>query len=377
MSNASSPVSHGPQDGTHRRPYEAIQWRDDALWLLDQTSLPWRVDYRRITDGDSACEAIRALRVRGAPAIGIAAAYSIAAVSHALDPRTDLVTAFVEVEGTAAALAATRPTAVNLRWAIDRVRAAVTGATTSAEVAAITLATARTIHAEQASADIAMAAAGAALLGNEPSLVITHCNTGPLATGGGGTALGVIIEAQRRGLISEVLVDETRPRLQGARLTSWELKQHGVPHHVITDGAAAGLLGSRGVGAAFVGADRIAANGDTANKVGTFPLALACQYHGVPFYVVAPLSTFDLATADGVSIAVEERDPAEVLEAEGVRLAAPSASALNPAFDVTPAALVTAFITELGVLRPPFAATLRQALGARGATIPVESVHLT
>ncbi len=357
MSNARS-----PQDPAPRPPYEAIRWRDGSLAVLDQTRLPWAVEYHPVADLDAACEAIRTLRVRGAPAIGIAAAYALAleaAAATDLDPAS----ARTHVEAAAAALAETRPTAINLRWALDRALAASVDAATASDLARAILEAARAIHLEQRAADEAMADAGARLLeGARAATVITHCNTGPLATGGGGTALGVIIEAHRRGLVSDVLVDETRPRLQGARLTAWELQQHRIPHHVIADGAAAGLLASRAVAAAFVGADRIAANGDTANKVGTFSLALACRYHDIPFYVVAPRSTFDLATPSGAAIPIEERDPEEVLAVEGARLAAPGASALNPAFDVTPADLVTAFITEAGVLRPPYERTLAGAL---------------
>ncbi len=232
------------------------------------------------------------------------------------------------------------------------------------------------LHEEQIDADSAMAAAVCELLATDgrgmPATLITHCNTGPLATGGGGTALGAAIEAHRRGLVADVLVDETRPRLQGALLTAWELGRNGVPSHVIVDGAAASLIGHLGVRAALVGADRIAANGDTANKIGTLGLALACAHHGVPLYVVAPLSTVDLAADDGAAIPVEERDAREVLEAGGAALAAPGARALNPSFDVTPAALVAAIVTERGVLRPPYtsslAATVAGAASGEGET---------
>jgi methylthioribose-1-phosphate isomerase len=361
MANARSPDARAPA-----APYEPIRWRDGVLSLLDQTRLPWALEYVRIEDSAAACEAIRTMRVRGAPAVGIAAAYALALdASHSA--HLPLEVARARIQAAAGALAATRPTAVNLRWAIDRVRVAVEAASDASSIAAGALNAARAIHGAQAAADAAMARAGAALLEAGPAAaatVITHCNTGPLATGGGGTALGVIIEAHRRGLVGSVLVDETRPRLQGARLTSWELQQHGVPHHVIADGAAASLLAARNVTAAFVGADRIAANGDTANKIGTFALALACQYHRVPFYVVAPLSTVDLATLDGAAIVIEGRDAEEVLAADGTRLAAPGARALNPAFDVTPAELITAIVTEAGVMRPPFGPALAGAVGA-------------
>jgi methylthioribose-1-phosphate isomerase len=293
------------------------------------------------------------MRVRGAPAIGIAAAYTLAVVAHSKDGED--LRASLQQAGDA--LIGTRPTAVNLSWAVERVLAAIEDCPNDEAVRAAVLAEAQRIHEEQIEADLAMAEAGAALV-PPGSTVITHCNTGPLATGGLGTALGVVIEAHRQGRVVEVLVDETRPRLQGARLTSWELLQHDVPHHVIADGAAAALMSRRPIAAAFVGADRIAANGDTANKVGTYGLAIACRHHGVPFYVVAPVSTIDPRAADGSVIPVEERDEAEVLSAGLERLAPEGAHALNPAFDVTPADLITAIVTERGVLRPPFGAAI-------------------
>jgi len=330
------------------QPYEVIAWRDGALILLDQTMLPHRVEYVHIESLEAGCEAIRTMRVRGAPAIGIAAAYTLAVVAHA--ERAELR---VLLQQAGDALIATRPTAVNLGWAVERVLAAIEHCPTDEAMRAAVLAEAQRIHEEQIEADLAMAEAGAALV-PPGSTVITHCNTGPLATGGLGTALGVVIEAHRQGRVVEVLADETRPRLQGARLTSWELLQHDVPHHVIADGAAAALMSRRPIAAAFVGADRIAANGDTANKIGTYGLAIACRHHGVPFYVVAPVSTTDPRAADGSAIPVEERDESEVLSAGLERLAPAHAHALNPAFDVTPADLITAIVTERGVLRPAF-----------------------
>jgi methylthioribose-1-phosphate isomerase len=358
-------------------PYEAVGWHEGRLRLLDQTLLPADERYLEIADLDAACEAIRSMRVRGAPAIGIAAGYALAAEAARLAPHASGEAQLREaLEAVAERLGATRPTAVNLRWALDRVLAAVASAETPEAVAAVAEAEASRLHEQQRDADWAMADAACALLSPpddeaaRAATVITHCNTGPLATGGLGTALGAVIEAHRRGLVADVLVDETRPRLQGARLTAWELARHGVPAHVIADGAAAWLVGQRGVTAALVGADRIAANGDTANKVGTLGLALACAHHGVPLYVVAPLSTVDLATADGAAIPVEERDEREVLEADGVALATPDARALNPAFDVTPAALITAIVTERGVLRSPYGRSLADSLAARPATAP-------
>lgn len=349
--------------------YTVIEWHDGAPRILDQTRLPFELTYRRLEDLDAACEAIRTMRVRGAPLIGITAAYALVRHAHQLTAdaagASDTSRAMSEA---GARLQGTRPTAVNLEWAVQRVLEACRHEETPEGVTAAALDTARAIHEEQRAADARTASLAASLLeGPEARRVITHCNTGPLATGGLGSALGGVIEAFRRGLVLDVLVDETRPRLQGARLTAWELAQHEVPHRVIADGAAASLLARRDVAAALVGADRIAANGDVANKVGTLGLALACAHFGVPFYVVAPLSTLSPRTPSGDAIPIEERDPAEVLALDGHRIASTGALAENPAFDVTPAALVTAIVTEAGVLRPPYDEAIRDALAGHGA----------
>lgn len=341
-------------------PYVPVAWQEGCVRLLDQTRLPEEAVAIDLDSVDEVAEAITTMRVRGAPAIGVTAAYGLA-LAAASAPAGGVHAA---IEAAATRLGATRPTAVNLRWAIDRVLTATRGLPDT-EAAAAALATARAVHDAQVEADRRAARAGAALLPPD-SVVLTHCNTGPLATGGLGSALGVVIEAYRQGRVRHVIADETRPRLQGARLTAWELQQHGVPFDVIADGAAASLILGGRVQAAIVGADRIAANGDTANKVGTLAVALAAQAAGIPFYVAAPLSTFDPHTPDGSAIPIEERDPAEVLAPGGVRLAAPAATALNPAFDVTPARFVTAFITEAGVLRPPFDERIRAALAGGG-----------
>jgi len=321
-------------------PIAPIVWQGRSLRFIDQTRLPGDVDVVETADWRRVAEAIRRLEVRGAPLIGIAAAYGLALAAQAGE----------DVRAVAAALVATRPTAVNLRWAVERVLA---GARTADAVAVAACA----IHEEQRDADGRMAAIGAGLL-PAGAVVLTHCNTGALATGATGTALGVIKSAYAQGRISRVLVDETRPLLQGARLTAWELGRAGVPYDIIADGAAAGCIARGGVQAVLVGADRIAGNGDTANKVGTYGLALAAAANDVPFYVVAPTSTIDSAAATGESIRVEERDADEVLEFHGVRVAPPDASALNPAFDVTPARYITAIITEAGVARPPYGAAI-------------------
>ncbi len=318
---------------------QPIEWRDGVLRILDQTRLPSELRYVETRDYRDVAAAIRTLALRGAPLIGIAAAYGVALAAHAgsLDEGAD-------------ALAAARPTAVNLRWAVERVRRATDP-----------VAEARRIHVEQIACDLRTGELGAALI-PEGAAVLTHCNTGSLATGGIGSALGVIKTAHWQHKRISVLVDETRPLLQGARLTSWELRAEAIPHHVIVDGAAAGLIARGLVQAVVVGGDSIAANGDTANKVGTYGLALAARAHAVPFYVVAPASTIDLATPHGGAIEIEHRAEDEVLHAAGARIAPEGARALNPAFDVTPADLITSIITERGGLRPPYSASLAGAL---------------
>jgi methylthioribose-1-phosphate isomerase len=319
-----------------------VRYENGTLRLLDQTLLPGDFRYVDTDDWREVSEAIRQLRVRGAPLIGIAAAYGLALAARK-----------GELQGAARGLATTRPTAVNLRWAIDRVLAAAE----SGHVVIAAEAAARRIHEEQMESDERMGELGAGLLPDHAA-VLTHCNTGTLATGGIGTALGVIKTAHRQGRIRIVLVDETRPLLQGSRLTAWELGREGIDYEVIVDGAAAGLIGSGAVDAVLVGADRIAANGDTANKVGTYGLALAAQAHDVPFYVVAPVSTIDAAMSSGARITIEYRDGDEVLSFGGARTAPEDASALNLAFDVTPSALISAIVTERGVLQAPFDAAI-------------------
>ena len=329
-----------------------IEYHDGVLRFVDQTRLPAELRYVQTRDPAEVAAAIRGLAIRGAPLIGIAAAYALALAARAGQ----------NLRAAADELAATRPTAVNLRWALDRVLAASTGDSARAEAEAVR------IHEEQVTADVRMGEHGAALV--EPgATLLTHCNAGALATGGIGTALGVVKIAHWQGKRVRALVDETRPLLQGARLTAWELAREGVPYEIIVDAAAAGLIARGDVQAVLVGADRIAANGDVANKVGTYGLALAAQAHGVPFYVVAPASTIDPATPDGARITIEERDGDEVLTVASTRVAPAGSAARNPAFDVTPASLVTAIITERGVLRPPHGAAIASAL-AKTAVAP-------
>ena len=301
--------------------------------LLDQRRLPDEEVELSCGSAAEVAEAIRTLAVRGAPAIGVAAAYGYALAARRGE---DLDAAF-------AVLASSRPTAVNLEWALREVRGSDDPA-----------ARARELHAEEVERCRQMSAHAAGLVG-EGSRALTHCNTGALATGGVGTALGALREAWARGLLRHVFVDETRPLLQGARLTAWELEAAGIPHTLIADSAAGGLLAAGEVDYVFVGADRIAASGDTANKVGTYPLAVLAARHEVPFYVVAPSSSVDLGVATGAEIPIEQRDPAEVSS---------RFPAWNPAFDVTPAELVAAIVTEHGIHRAPYAESLAQAVPA-------------
>jgi methylthioribose-1-phosphate isomerase len=307
-----------------------LRFAGGVLWILDQRALPNREDWLRCERPAEVAEAIRTLAVRGAPAIGLAAAYGMALAGED------------DFEAAADELAGTRPTAVNLRWAIERAREAGPGGA---------LDVAQRLQAEQEAADRRLAELGAERFA-EHDLALTHCNTGPLATGGYGTAGGVLRAAWEAGRLAQVWVSETRPLLQGARLTAWELEREGIPFRVVTDGSAGSLMAGGLVDRVVVGADRIAANGDVANKVGTYPLAVLARHHGIPFYVAAPVSTLDPATADGAAIPIEERDPEEVVS---------GTPALNMAFDVTPAELVGAIFTEAGVLEPPYPDAIRRA----------------
>lgn len=346
----------------------------DALHLLDQRALPGEVRYLACRTAAETAAAIKSLVVRGAPAIGVAAAFGVVlGAKRAIEAGDDLDAA---LDAAHTVLAASRPTAVNLFWALDemrRVRAALPGATTRQTQAELERA-ARRIHDDDIASCRAMGEFGAALF-PERARVLTHCNAGALATAGYGTALGVIRSAHRMGKIDRVFADETRPVLQGARLTAWELVNEGIPATLITD-SMAGYLMSRGeINCVVVGADRIAANGDVINKIGTYTVAVLARQHGIPFFVAAPRSTFDLAMPDGASVVIEERDPAEVLELGGVRTAPRGIEVRNPAFDVTPAPLVTAIICETGVARAPLSETLRELAGrtldstGRGATV--------
>jgi methylthioribose-1-phosphate isomerase len=323
-----------------------LRWRDGALEILDQTRLPAEEAWIRCATPDEVADAIRRLAVRGAPAIGIAAAYGLALAG----PSASNVERAIELLGS------TRPTAVNLRWALERGRRAFEEGGAEA-----LLPLAERIAEEQREADRRIAVHGAALFAQHER-VLTHCNTGGLATGGRGTALGAIEAAWEAERVELVWVDETRPLLQGARLTTYELGAVGIPYRLVAD-SSAGVLMTRGlVDRVIVGADRIAANGDVANKIGTYPLAVLARRHDIPFCVAAPLSTIDADTASGDEIELEQRDPAEIRSFGSAQVAPADAEAVNWAFDVTPHDLVTAIVTEAGVLEAPYDRSIADVL---------------
>ncbi|MBV8356020.1 MAG: S-methyl-5-thioribose-1-phosphate isomerase [Candidatus Eremiobacteraeota bacterium] len=312
-------------------PLEPIAWEGDAIAYVDQRLLPRELVVRRATSIDEVVEAIRTLAVRGAPAIGIFGAYAVALAARQFTAEgSERERAFLRIREA-------RPTAVNLGWAVDRVRARADGGY---------LEEARAIHDEQRTIDGLIGQAAVDLFRRKAN-VFTHCNTGALATGGEGTALGALVAAHRAGKALHVYASETRPLLQGARLTMYELRAAGIPATLVVDSAAALVMREKKIDLVIVGADRIARNGDVANKIGTYGLALAAAYHGVPFYVAAPRSTFDFTIASGEGIPIEERSPEEI------RITSED-DAYNPAFDVTPGRLVTAFVTEYGIVRPPY-----------------------
>ena len=347
-------------------PFPVVAWDDGEVVLIDQTVLPDRLAWRRCGDIPTLCQAIVELAVRGAPAIGVAAAYGLALSWHLAARRGgDTAAMLVCLENDRRLLAATRPTAVNLFWALDRVgslaRSLVAEGGSPEQIGNAILTEARRVLDEDIAMCRALGRAGAELL-PDVATVLTHCNAGGLATGGYGTAVGVVYGAREAGKTIRVFADETRPLLQGARLTAWELADQGIDVTVICDSAAATVLRQGRIDAVITGADRIAANGDAANKIGTYPLAVLAARHDVPVYIAAPASTFDPDTPAGEEIVIEERDPAEVHCWGETRVTPEAAAAWNPAFDVTPAELITAFITEHGVLRPPFTESLGPVL---------------
>ncbi|HEX5588743.1 MAG TPA: S-methyl-5-thioribose-1-phosphate isomerase [Candidatus Limnocylindrales bacterium] len=370
----------GDRDATAAAPAAPTGFRtpfrfdaDDTLLVIDQRELPEALVELPVKNAYDGARVIRDMAVRGAPAIGQVAALSLALsgwLARNAPPRSREAI----VRAAAKALAGARPTAVNLGWAVGRVMAAfdasVAAGATGPQIAAAMRAEADRIVFEATDDHGRLADFGLAALpnvGDRELRILTHCNTGPLACGQFGTALGVVQAAHHAERPVHVWVDETRPYLQGARLTAWELAQAGVPHTLIADGAAGSLIAAGRVDAILVGADRVAANGDTANKVGTYPLAVLAARHGVPFYVCAPMSSVDLDTPDGTAIQIEERPAREITEIRGQRIAPIGTAVWNPAFDVTPAELVSGIVTDEGVLRPPYEAALRAAASSREA----------
>jgi methylthioribose-1-phosphate isomerase len=339
-----------------------LTWTDEGVRFIDQTKLPLEESYVLATNYEQVADVIVTMVVRGAPAIGVSAAYGVAL--GAKGTRAASTDEFApEFERICARLASTRPTAVNLFWAIDRMKGLFANLRESGvtldDVKKRLLAEAHAMYNEDIAACKAMGAFGGELLPEEGG-VLTHCNAGALATCGYGTALGVIRSAVEQGKSIHVYADETRPFLQGARLTAWELMADGIPTTVICDNMAASLMRAGRIQAVVVGADRIAANGDTANKIGTYNVAILAREHGIPFYVAAPWSTIDLATPTGDAIPIEERPAVEVTHHGGKQLTPNGVDICNPAFDVTPARLVTAIVTERGVLRAPYSASLKK-----------------
>ena len=341
---------------------ETLRWTGDRLELIDQRLLPSKVEYVSCRDAGEVARAIRDMVVRGAPAIGCAAAFGMAleARRSAALMRTDFD---ARLRMAREVLAQSRPTAVNLFWALERMSrcCTATGSLACATSADALVAEAKLIFNEDLAANIAMGRAGSALV-PDGARIMTHCNAGALATAGHGTALGVIRSARDQGKRISVIANETRPLLQGARLTAWELVQEGIPVTLITDNMAGHMMQRGMVDLILVGADRVAANGDVANKIGTYPLAVLAGRHGIPFYVAAPTSTIDVAIANGSGIPIEERGAEEVTGYGGIRWAPPGVSVANPAFDVTPAQLITALITERGAVRSPDERRIRELL---------------
>ncbi|MDD3023596.1 MAG: S-methyl-5-thioribose-1-phosphate isomerase [Syntrophomonadaceae bacterium] len=338
---------------------KTIFFEDQKLRILDQSQLPERVAYLNCSTVEELSTAIKTLKLRGAPLIGVAAAFGLAmAVTDYKGPADSLEEYFQKIKSL---LASTRPTAVNLFWALERMDKVfqVNKAATQQAIALFLRKEAEHMFAEDININHSIGEYGQSLL-NANCRIMTICNAGALATCGYGTALGVIRSAARRNKIEQVWVCETRPVLQGSRLTAWELKQDSIPLTLITDSMAGYTMSLGKVDAVIAGADRIAANGDTANKIGTYSLAVLARHNNIPFYIAAPLSTLDLSRSDGLQIPVEERDPEEIRQIKGVQLSLPDVEVFNPAFDITPNELITAIITEKGVIRKPFERELKK-----------------
>ncbi len=332
--------------------YLPVEWLGDRVRILDQTRLPQEEIYLEFGDYQDVALAIKDLKIRGAPAIGVAGAY--AAALGALSIEASSIDRFrAELRDIIRDIAATRPTAKNLFYALDRMRQAAGAGDSVKEIKAALVREAIKIHGEEAASTEKLSRFGAELI-KTGSTVLTHCNTGPLATTGCGTALGVIKRAWEQGKVTGVMATETRPLLQGARLTVWECRQTGIPVTLITDSMAGYFMRLGKIDSVIVGADRITANGDTANKIGTYTLAVLAKEHGIPFYVAAPTTTIDPSLASGDEIPIEQRSPQEVTHIKGVRISPEGCSVANPAFDVTPHRFITAIITERGIIRKPF-----------------------
>jgi len=343
---------------TSNQSCQPVKWQDDQLWLLDQRLLPQQEKWLRYDDAEQVADAIQQMVVRGAPAIGVTAAYAVVlAAKQAWNTAGSSWK--IAMQDALDKLATSRPTAVNLAWSIARMKAFSHGLSYELNGTEKLLEEAKLIHRQDIAANHQMGKFGAALLTSN-SIVLTHCNAGALATGGFGTALGVIRQGFSDGKIQHVYVDETRPWLQGARLTAWELMQESIPCTLQSDVAAASLMASGQLDWVIVGADRIAANGDVANKIGTYGLAVLAKYHQVKFMVVAPTSTIDWQTPSGDSIPIEQRPGHEVTQIGDTRIAPEGVLVANPAFDVTPAKLISAIVTEAGVVLSPSATTMKK-----------------
>ena len=338
-----------------------LEWLGNKLRILDQTELPAKEVFLDISDYCELARAIKELKVRGAPTIGVAAAYGVAL--GALEIKSDNRQVFLStLDAIMKVIAGTRPTAKDLFYAIDRMRKVAESGNKVAAIKEALIGEAEKIHAEQQEATRRLAEYGVTLI-RDGMTIMTHCNAGPLATTGYGTALGIIIRAYEDGKNIKVFATETRPLCQGSRLTTWELKQAGVPVTLITDSMAGYVMKQGGIGCVIVGADRITANGDTANKIGTYTIAVLAKAHGIPFYVAAPVSTFDLSLKKGDEIPIEFRAEDEVTFIQGKRIAPLGVKALNPAFDVTPHKYITAIITEKGIIYPPFTREIKRVVG--------------
>jgi methylthioribose-1-phosphate isomerase len=331
---------------------KAIEWLGDRVRVLDQTRLPGKEAYLELGSYQDIASAISGLKIRGAPAIGVAGGYALAlgALRIKAGTRAEFIK---ELKGIIQAIASTRPTARNLPQALERMQRTAEAIEDVGQIKKALIAEAIAIHKQEAAATLKLSQLGAELI-NDGSTILTHCNTGPLATAGYGTALGVIRYAHEQGKKLRVLATETRPLLQGARLTAWELQQFKIPFSLITDSMAGYFMSQGEVDCVIVGADRIAANGDTANKIGTYTLAVLAKENKIPFYVAAPLTTVDPSLASGDEIPIEQRSPDEVTHIQGVAIAPAGTEALNPAFDVTPHPYITAIITEGGIIQVPF-----------------------